>query len=222
MNCTKPINQINATDPHNFSGWKQLLQNRKCFRVVVVVEDGNQDFLVADVEVCVACREPFVFVADHFGHRQLDNLQFVAVLINDCLAECHSSLLSTVICVVLVVFISADDGCWVDESGQVVNVAVGVVAQDSIFQPNKMASLQGSRIGIFSISFLPRLRIAVTVQQTLLSGKEGAFAVDIYGAAFQTMPGLKHFNAFFGLLHRGFALSFRSSSYFSPQELKSQ
>ena len=58
-----------------------------------MVKDWNQNFLVAYIEVRVACRQPFFFVADNFGHGQLDNIEFSAILVDGIGKECHSFLL---------------------------------------------------------------------------------------------------------------------------------
>jgi hypothetical protein len=81
VDCAKPVNQVNASYADDFVGWEQVLKNRQGFAVVFMVEDWNKHLLVADVEVCVACRQPFIFVADNFGHGQLGNLEFSAILV---------------------------------------------------------------------------------------------------------------------------------------------
>ena len=41
VNGSKPVNQVNTADTHDFAGWKQPLQNRQRLRVVWVVKDRH-------------------------------------------------------------------------------------------------------------------------------------------------------------------------------------
>ena len=82
-----------------------------------MVKNWHQHFLVAYVKVRVTRRQPFIFVTDNFGHGQLYNFEFFAVLVN-CLTENVIVFFEgIVIDVVLVVLISANNGGWVYEPG---------------------------------------------------------------------------------------------------------
>uniref|UniRef100_A0A0N4ZLB6 PE-PGRS family protein n=1 Tax=Parastrongyloides trichosuri TaxID=131310 RepID=A0A0N4ZLB6_PARTI len=78
----------------------------------------------------------------------------------------------------------AGDDAGRDEAGQVVDVAVGMVVQQAVAQPQHLPGAQGLGEGGFGRFFGPA-GVAVAVQHALARGQHRALAVMIHGAAFQ-------------------------------------
>ena len=84
-------------------------------------------------------------------------------------------------------FDDGDDRVWVDEAGQVVDVAVSVVAGDAVLQPDH--SLDSKIFCEIALpvraleTWIPNLR--VRAEQALLGGEQKTGAVYIDAAAFQ-------------------------------------
>ncbi|MNQ43820.1 hypothetical protein D3C85_575600 [compost metagenome] len=78
----------------------------------------------------------------------------------------------------------AGDDARRDEAGQVVDVAVGVVVQQAVAQPDHhLGADRGGQSGL-GVGLAPVL-VAVPVQQALARSQDRAFAVVIQGAAFE-------------------------------------
>ncbi len=100
---------------------------------------------VGDVEVGIARRQPSSFVHDGRRHRQLEHLERAAV------GEARPVEPLAILGQRLVVFVAAvglddrDDEVFGDEAREVVDVAVGVVADDAVTEPDDLRRPRGSR-----------------------------------------------------------------------------
>ena len=103
-----------------------------------VVEGRDEHQTVGDVEVGVAGRQPLAVEDDRLGHRQRDDAERLAVLVAGLLEPSQVLLQRLVIGVGSARLDDGDDGPGVDEPRQVVDVAVGVVADDPAAEPDNV------------------------------------------------------------------------------------
>ena len=105
--------------------------------VVSAVPVGrHQQRAVDEIEVDVSRRQPLAVVFDDARHRDFDDFKRLAVLVAQQFAAARRfSLEHLVVVVFRIVFDGRDDLVGSDESGQIVDVPVGVVAGDSVAEP---------------------------------------------------------------------------------------
>ncbi len=97
--------------------------------IIRVAEDWNNDSRITDIEIGVAGGKPRVAVAAVPGHWELHNIQ----------AEANQPLVALfknfVIFVGRIIFNRTDDGILADEPGDVIDMAVRVVAGNALSEP---------------------------------------------------------------------------------------
>jgi hypothetical protein len=124
---------INGDD---FARGEQRGQRVQGDAVVGVVEDGHEHDAVGDVEVGVAGGQAALLEDDGAGHGKFDDVERLAGLI------CSGAEAAEIVAEGLVVYIfgisldHGDDGVGGDEAGEVVDVAVSVVAEDAAAEPD--------------------------------------------------------------------------------------
>ena len=128
--------------------------------VVGVVEGGDEDERVGDIEVGVAGGEALALEVDGGGHGQGDDLEWLTVGVRGGGVEAFEVLGQWEMVLVSGVGLDAgEDGVGCDEAGNVVDVAVGVVAGASAMQPESLVDAEVVAEGGFQCSRLtPGLR----------------------------------------------------------------
>ena len=114
--------------------------------VVGVVEGGDEDERVGDVEVGVAGGQALAFEEDGRGHGEFDDLEglaFVGAVRLRKAAEAVEVLGEREVVLVGGVGLDAgEDGVFGDEAGDVVDVAVGVVAGAAAVEPEGLVDAE--------------------------------------------------------------------------------
>lgn len=154
--------------------------------VVGIVEGGDEDRFVGDVEVCVAGRESLTVEDDRGGHGKLDDLERLAFVIAEG-AEAFEVLgQRQMVLVVSAGFDAGDEGVVGDEAGDVVDVSVGVVAGGAAVEPDGLVDAEVVMEGLLDL-LLRDAGVALLDlgEEALFGGEEEAFAVDVDGAAFE-------------------------------------
>ena len=113
-----------------------LLNDLECATVVRMVKNRHDDGRVSDVEIGVTRGQARMPIADVAGHWELQHIQpkrneAVIVLLQDFVVR-----------VGRIVFECAQHGVFVDEAGDIVDVAVGVVAGYTFSKPENSLNVQ--------------------------------------------------------------------------------
>ena len=117
---------------------------------------------------------------------------------------------------------AGEDRPWIGESREVVDVAVGVIALDALFQPEDFGDAESVAQELFDLR-AAELRIAVGIEQHRLGGEELARAVDLDRTAFEDHAAFENPLAEgCGDAFAGIALSRSHGGNFPPQALNSQ
>ena len=103
--------------------------------VVAVVEGGDEDERVGDVEVGVAGGEALAFEDYGRRHGEFDDLEWLVVEVAEAAEAVEVFGEREMVFVVGVGFDASKDFVFVDEAGDVVDVAVGVVAGAAFVEP---------------------------------------------------------------------------------------
>ena len=143
MHRAEAPDQIDGMDADDLAVGEEAGQGVQSDAVGRVVEGRDEHEAVGDVEVGVAGREPLAFEDDRAGHRQRDDLG-AAGRPGRVAARSRRrfSCERLVVRVVRVGLDDRDDRLGVDEPGEVVDVAVGVVAGDPPAEPDDVADAQ--------------------------------------------------------------------------------
>jgi len=159
--------------------------------VLRVVEGGDEDERVGDVEVGVAGGESLAFEDDGRGHGQGEDAEGLAVEIAEGVEAVQVLGEREVVLVGGVGFDAGEDGVGFvfrgrDEAGDVVDVAVGVVAGAAAMQPEGLMDaevvVEGALQLLAADSGVALLDLR---EEALLSGEQNARAVGVDGAAFE-------------------------------------
>ena len=110
--------------------------------VVGVVEGGDHDEAVGDVEVGVAGREALVFEEDRRGHGEFDYFEGLVVEVAEAAETVEVFGEGEMVFVAGVGLDTGEDFIFADEAGDVVDVAVGVVAGAAFVEPEDLFDAQ--------------------------------------------------------------------------------
>ena len=119
--------------------------------IVRVVEGGNEDDRVRDVEVGIAGGQALAFEVDGRRHRQRDDLVRIACKIARGVQARKVFSQWQVILVAGVWFDSGDDLIFCDEAGDVVDVAMRVIARAATIQPEHLLDAEVLTKGILKL-----------------------------------------------------------------------
>lgn len=79
MECAEAPDQVYGVDADDFACGKAGGDDVEGMAVVGVVEGGDQNEVIGDVEVGVACGEALAFEDDGGGHGQFDDVERLAL-----------------------------------------------------------------------------------------------------------------------------------------------
>jgi hypothetical protein len=143
---------------------------------------GHHDRRIADVEVHIACRDDFAVTLDEAGRGDGHDLQVG-------IEQGFGSIgVSRRVGVIRDRFRDGD-ASGRDESGEVVDMAVGVVVDEAVAEPHDAVRAKVALQPLLN-HFLGQARVAVRIEQALFGCEENAGAVAIDRAAFQDPVGL--------------------------------
>src|SRR5713101_2272544 len=127
--------EIAAGNADDFTVGKQASQRVQGRAVVRIVERRHDHEFIDDIKIRIARRKPLPFEINGRGHRQAFDAQWLPSLILHRLKEREIFLEWGVVGVVRIVFHYSDDGGRVHEAREIVDVAMRIVAGDSVLQP---------------------------------------------------------------------------------------
>ncbi len=182
--------EVAAVDGDDGAVFELVFEDGEGAGVVGIIEDGDEDCSIGDVEVGVAGGEALAFEVNGLGEWKFDDVEgFVAGVGH--FGEAFGVFFHRGEVVVgFIVLNAGDDGAGVDEAGGVIDVAVGVVAGDAAVEPEDLGGTEEFAEGLFDVG-------AGEVGVALLDGGEEAFfggedagvfeaaAADVDGAAFE-------------------------------------
>jgi hypothetical protein len=179
-------NEVNAIDTNDLAIREELLESIEGDAVGRVVEDGYQYYRIGDIEIGVGGREGLPVIDHRIGHGEGDDAEGAAVEIAGAAEEAEVFLEGFVVGAGGVVFDGEGDGIGACEAGEVVDMAVGVIAGDAAVEPEGARNAEPAFEEGFilfaaeaGIAFLDR------AEEALFGGEEEALAVDVDGAAFK-------------------------------------
>ncbi len=154
--------------------------------VVGVVEGRDQDEIVGDIEVGIAGGQALVVEDDRSRHGQLDDVERLASQIAGGAQAVEVFGEREVIFVVGAGLDAGEDGVFSDEAGDVVDVAMGVVAGGAPVEPENLVDaeviMQGALDLLLGDAWVALLDFG---EEALFGGDENAGAVSVDGAAFE-------------------------------------
>jgi len=194
-------NEVHGVDADNLAGGEAFGEDVEGVAVIEVVEGGDQDDAVSDVEVGVAGGEALALKEDGAGHGERDDFKLLALQVAGLVKALEVLSQREVVFVRGVGFYGGDDLVLGDEAGDVIDVAVGVVSGTATMEPDGLLDAEMLTEG--SLQLLTGdtgVALLDLRQEALFCGDKGASAVDVYAAAFedQAMTG----NLWLALWHR--------------------
>ena len=124
-----------AIDRDDLAGGEGLVERGDGPGIVLAAIDRKEDGGVRDIEICVARGEALA-LAFHAGwHGERENMKRLAARKSHDVESVEVALEGLEIWVVLVFFDGGDDGGRADEPGDVIDMAIRVVALDAVAEP---------------------------------------------------------------------------------------
>src|SRR5205823_842686 len=111
------------------------LENLKGFVVVWVAISREEHDAVGEIKIGVAGGKTLAAVFDDTGHRKLDDAKRAILFVSQGTQSFQILLQDLVIIIGGIFFDNRHDGRRVDEATEIVDVAVGVVADNSFSKP---------------------------------------------------------------------------------------
>ncbi len=133
--------QVDGMNSDHLVPGKTLGQNRQCDTVIAVIECRHQHHLVADKEIRIGRRNPGALKKKRPGHGQFDDVQLPAICSRFTQAF-EVFLQDPVIVIAPIRFHSRDHRVNGDKTGDIVHVAMGVVANYAAGQPDHLPDAQ--------------------------------------------------------------------------------
>src|SRR4029077_6807217 len=186
MHGAKTPYEISRVDGDDFALRKKLRQGVQRDTVVGTIENRRENDSVSNVEISVACGKSAAFEDNWLRHGDLYNIEGPAVLIASGLQAAEVGAERAVIRVFRVGLDHGDHGVGRDEAGQVVDVAVGVVAQNAAAQPDHVRRSQvvGEELFVVDAGHV-RVALLLFAEEAFFGGKQSAAPVDVDGPAFK-------------------------------------
>src|SRR6266404_611581 len=186
MQRAEAEDKVAAGNANDFAAGKERGESVEGHAIVGVVERGDDDKFVGDIKIGVAGRKALIIEINWGGHGKSFNAERAAVQVFHGLQQLVDFLQGDVIGVMGILFDDGDDGGGADEAGEIVDMAVRVVAGDSIFQPENLGDSEIAAEDV-SVIFAGESVIALLAlaEQAFFGGEQGAAAVDVDAAAFE-------------------------------------
>src|ERR1017187_6801706 len=135
MEGAEAPDEVDGVDADDFAGGKAGGDDVEGVAILRIIEGGDEDERVGDVEVGVAGGEALAGKVDRRGHGKLDDLERLAAKAAEAAEAVEVFGEEEMVLVGGVGFDAGEDGVFGDEAGDVVDVAVGVVAGAAAVQP---------------------------------------------------------------------------------------
>src|SRR5579859_2519015 len=133
MDGAEPENQVAAVNGNDFAAGKKFRKSVERNAIVWIIEHRDEDEFVGDVKISVTGREPLPVKKNGCGHGKCLDAQSVSVLIFRGFEQGKIFLQRGIIRVGWIFFDDGDHRCWINETREIVYVAVGVVSGNAIF-----------------------------------------------------------------------------------------
>src|ERR1700738_509755 len=124
---------ITARDADDLAAGEKAGEGVESDAIVGVIERRNDHELVGDIKIGVAGGQALIIEINWRGHGKRFNSERAAVEVFHGLQQSEIFLKGNVVGVVGVLLDHGDDGRWAYEASEVVDMAMGIVAGDSIF-----------------------------------------------------------------------------------------
>ncbi len=132
MNCAEAENKVAAIDTDNFTVEEVFRENVERDAIVGIVEDGDEHKFVCKVEIGVARGQTLLVEVDGCGHGQFFDAKLSAALTLALFQDREIFLKMRVVFVGFIFLDDGQDGSFVHETAEVVDMAVRVVTGDAV------------------------------------------------------------------------------------------
>ena len=213
MQRAESPDQVAGINGHDLARGEQLRQRVERNAIVRIVEDRHQHHSIRDVEIRIAGGQAAAFEDDRARHRNLYDVEALAILVARRSQASQIVVQGRIIFVLLIRLDHRDDRVGRDEAGDVVDVAVRVVAGDALAEPDDRldSEIVGKHLLVGS-AIHGRIALLRGREQAFLGREQSAAAVDVDRAAFEhdamfavkrmhdaRAGGLRHARAKFGI-----------------------
>jgi hypothetical protein len=186
MDCAEAEDQVATGNGDDLAIGEKFGEGGERDAIVWIAEGGDEDDAIGDVEIGVAGGETLSGEEDGFGHGEGFDAQGLAGFIFHLLEEREIFLERGVIGFGWIWFDDRDNRGRVDEAGEIVDVAVGIVAGDTVAEPENVGGTEIIAQDIFDFGAgHPGIARLDRAEEALFGGEQGAAAIHVNAAAFE-------------------------------------
>src|SRR5712692_2071944 len=155
-----------------------------------MVVGRDEDDSIGDIEISIAGWKSYTLVSDTPRTRQRDNRKLFSISVCGALQTFKIFPERSVVLILRVLLENAHNRGWIDEPCDIVNVPVGVIANNPLAEPDGLIDVQIVPENLFNLA-PPQVGIAICVEKTLLGCEASPAAIHIDRAPFKDNPGVK-------------------------------
>jgi len=185
------MNERGTVDSYDLALGKQGTQKFNDPTVIGVSVLGDEHCFVTDIKIRITCGEPRSLRHHTPRHWKRDDVEPCSILILGPLQKLIVFSQGRVVLVLGVFLEGAQHRGGIDKSGEVVDMAIGVIPQNSMVEPDKMTNTQMISQGPFDV-VSPQMGIAIRVQKTLVGGHAGPESIDLNRASLENQSWLEN------------------------------
>jgi len=187
VECAEAENQIHGVNADDGPRGEQFGQDAECATVERIVEGGHEHGGIADIKVGVTGGEAEALEVERAGHGQTDDMRASTVLQAHGFQAFAIFFQDAMVGIAGIAFLGEDDGAGIDETAEIVDVAVGVVAGDAAAEPENVFGAEKAAERRFNLRARKTgvAHLNARMEQAFLRGEQSAAAVDVNAAAFE-------------------------------------
>jgi hypothetical protein len=178
------VDERGTVDSYDLALGKKGTQKFNDPSVIGVSVLGNEYCFVTDIKICITCGEPRSSIHHTPRHWKRDHVEPCSVLVLGPSQKLIVISQGRVVLVLGVFLEGTHHRGGIDKTGKVIDMAIGIIPQNSMVKPDKMTNTQMIPQGPFDVVSL-QMGITIWVQKTLVSGHASPASVDLNGASLE-------------------------------------
>lgn len=190
MERTEAPDEFGGIDTDDAAIWEEFLEDCEGLWVFRALVGWDEDDLIGDIEVSVTGWEALAVVFDPARHGKFDDAEGIAVQVAEGSEPSEILLEQLIVLVRGIGFDDGDDGLGVGEAGEIVDMPVRVIPDDSFAEPKDLGHTEVIAEVLLNLRF-GEMRISIGIKEASFGGEEGTASIDLDGAAFHDDAGRK-------------------------------
>lgn len=171
MEGTEAPDEFGGIDADDAAIGEEFLEDGEGLWIVRALVSWDEDDLVGDIEVRVTGWEALAVVFDPARHGKFDDAEGIAMQVTERSEPGEILLEQMVVLVQRIGFDDGDDGLRVCEAGEIVDMSVRVIPDDSFAEPKDLGHTEVIAKVLFDLRF-GEMRISIGMKEASFGGQK--------------------------------------------------